>query len=109
MKENILYHGTDTVINEPSLDKCNKYRDFGQCFYLTYNKKMANDWARKKSKDHPVVNKYTINFSTIESGKLKIKRFKADGEWAEFIYNNRYIFKIHVKLKRIRVYIIKII
>ena len=90
MKENILYHGTDTVINEPSLDKCNKYRDFGQCFYLTYNKKMANDWARKKSKDHPVVNKYTINFSTIESGKLKIKRFKADGEWAEFIYNNRY-------------------
>lgn len=90
MKDNILYHGSDSVIYKPELDKCSKYRDFGQCFYLTYDKKMAKDWAKKKSKDHPVVNEYTIDLSTIESGKLKIKRFKADGEWAKFIYDNRY-------------------
>lgn len=93
MKDNILYHGSYSKIYEPDLNKCSKYRDFGQCFYLTYDKKMANDWAKKicknKGKDHPVVNEYTLDFSSIESGNLKIKKFKADGEWAEFIYNNR--------------------
>lgn len=90
MKENILYHGSASEIYEPDLDKCSRYRDFGKCFYLTYNEKMANDWAKTKDKDHPVVNEYTIDFSAVESGKLRIKRFKADGEWAKFIYNNRY-------------------
>lgn len=90
MKENILYHGSASEIYEPDLDKCSRYRDFGKCFYLTYNEKMANDWVKTKDKDHPVVNEYTIDFSAVESGKLRIKRFKADGEWAKFIYNNRY-------------------
>ncbi len=35
-------------MKKPELDKCRKYKDFGQGFYLTKNKKMAQNWAEKQ-------------------------------------------------------------
>jgi len=56
---------------------------------------MATDWAIKHSALYPVVNCFVVNFKDIGSGNLKIKRFKADAEWAEFVYNNRYNRNYH--------------
>lgn len=39
---------------------------------------------------HPVVNSYSLDFRQAETYDLRIKRFWADAEWAEFIYNNRF-------------------
>ena len=43
----VLYHGTDKVLLQPTWNKGSRYRDFGQCFYTTYNRDMAVDWAEK--------------------------------------------------------------
>ncbi len=90
MMNSVLYHGTDVCIYKPDWKLGSRNRDFGNCFYTTYSLKMAQDWAKKKSVQNPVVNGYVIDFKKIESGNLRIKRFVADAEWAEFIYNNRY-------------------
>lgn len=85
-----LYHGTDVVIDAPKWNHGSRYRDFGHCFYTTHSREMATDWAEKRSLLYPVVNCYVVNFKDLQTGTLKVKRFKADAEWAEFIYNNRY-------------------
>lgn len=85
-----LYHGTDVEIDSPHWNLGSPYRDFGQCFYTTHSRAMATDWATKRSKLYPVVNCYVVNFKDLGSGTLKVKRFRADAEWAEFVYNNRY-------------------
>lgn len=86
----ILYHGSDVKVEHPAWDHGSKYLDFGQCFYTTYDRKTAEEWAEKHSVVHPLVSKYALNLKSISSGTLKIKRFTANEEWAKFVYNNRY-------------------
>lgn len=88
-KSLILYHGTDAKITTPDLTKCKTFRDFGKAFYLSYNMGLAKDWAAKKSSASAKVNDYGIVLNDVESGNLRIKRFKADEQWAKFVYNNR--------------------
>ncbi|MBR4984194.1 MAG: DUF3990 domain-containing protein [Proteobacteria bacterium] len=42
----LLYHGSYCVVEEPNLDKCAKYKDFGQGFYLTSSKRQARSFAK---------------------------------------------------------------
>lgn len=88
-KSIILYHGTDVKIPTPDLAKCKKFRDFGKAFYLSYNKELAKDWAIKRNSVSAKINDYGIVLNGVESCTLKIKRFKADEQWAKFVYNNR--------------------
>lgn len=85
-----LYHGTGVRIEEPRWDLGDEGRDFGRCFYTTYDRKTASDWARKNHGASPVVNRYSIDLERLTDGTLKVKRFKADAEWAEFVWRNRY-------------------
>lgn len=43
----ILYHGSDTNVKLPVWNLGSRYRDFGQCFYTTYDRETAEDWADK--------------------------------------------------------------
>ena len=43
----ILYHGSDTNVKLPVWYLGSRYRDFGQCFYTTYDRETAEDWADK--------------------------------------------------------------
>lgn len=87
-----LHHGSNVVVDKPKWNLGSRYRDFGQCFYTTYNEEMAKDWA-KKMDGCTVVNKYIFDWTLLETNcdVLKVKRFKADAEWAKFVYNNRYV------------------
>ena len=67
----MLYHGTDSKVQNPDLLKCNVHRDFGRAFYLSYNKGLAKDWATKKSPTHAKINDYGIILNNIEDGNLK--------------------------------------
>lgn len=86
-----LFHGTRCEFSTPELDKCRKHKDFGQGFYLTENKKMAENWAKKQdSTIGPIlVNIYEIDDKIFTSGGLNVKIFEANREWVEFVYNNR--------------------
>lgn len=82
----LLYHGSDQQVNIPEWNHGSRYRDFGHCFYTTHSRAMARDWAEKASLLTPVVNGYAIDFEVVETHNLRIKRFRANAEWAEFVY-----------------------
>lgn len=85
----VLYHGSDIDVRTPRWNSGSRFRDFGQCFYTTYDRETAKDWAEKITTLYPVVNKYALNLKRIDSTNLRIKRFEANEEWARFVYENR--------------------
>lgn len=92
MSRNIyLYHGSNVKISEPLCDVGEKGHDFGQCFYTTYSRNTAKNWAQKRFPGAEIVNRYSLDLERLLDGRLKIKRFKADAEWAEFVWNNRFV------------------
>jgi len=85
----ILYHGSNSSVKLPVWNSGSRFRDFGQCFYTTYDRATAQNWAEKQSMLNPVINKYAFNLKHMPTAELRIKRFNANAEWAEFVYNNR--------------------
>ena len=89
----ILYHGTNVDFKEIDISKSNKYKDFGQGFYLTDIRMQAEQLAVKKAKlfgGYPIIQEYEFDESLLSAQLLRIKRFDSPTtEWAEFIYKNR--------------------
>ncbi len=88
-----LYHGTNVEFNVIDLTKSNKFKDFGQGFYLTDIKQQAIELSQKRAiRDGgiPIVQEYEFDESSLSGSKLKVLRFdNPTAEWAEFIYKNR--------------------
>ncbi|MCF0241894.1 MAG: DUF3990 domain-containing protein [Treponema sp.] len=42
----ILYHGSYSVVENPDLNKCSRFKDFGQGFYLTTSKEQAKSFSK---------------------------------------------------------------
>ena len=88
-----LYHGTNIDFNVIDLAKSNKYKDFGQGFYLTDIRSQAEQLAAKKSRlfgGYPVIQEYEFDESIFGSNELKVLKFDTPTtEWAEFIFKNR--------------------
>ena len=88
-----LYHGTNVDFDVIDLTKSNKYKDFGQGFYLTDIRSQAEELATKKSRlfgGYPVIQEYEFDESLLSSAELKVLKFdKPSTEWAEFIFKNR--------------------
>ncbi|MCL2102240.1 MAG: DUF3990 domain-containing protein [Fibromonadales bacterium] len=87
----ILFHGSNMEVADIDLSKCQKYKDFGQGFYLTSIKKQACDWARKVArrfgKGKPVLNIYEFNNDLSDLNSIAFAEPNTD--WATFIINNR--------------------
>lgn len=67
-----IYHGTNVDFDTINLEKSNKYKDFGQGFYLTDIRSQAEQLAAKKAKlfgGYPIFRNMnsTKNSSTMES------------------------------------------
>ena len=45
----LLYHGSYVTVEKPILDKCAKFKDFGQGFYLTTSLPQARSFAKLSS------------------------------------------------------------
>lgn len=88
-----LYHGTNIDFDVIDLTKSNKYKDFGQGFYLTDIRMQAEELAAKKSRlfgGYPVIQEYEFNEAMLVSADLRVMKFDAPTtEWAEFIFKNR--------------------
>lgn len=88
-----LYHGTNVEFDVIDLTKSNKYKDFGQGFYLTDIRSQAEELAAKKSRlfgGYPIIQEYEFDESLLSGTDLKVLKFdKPSAEWAEFIFKNR--------------------
>lgn len=88
-----LFHGTNIDFSVIDLAKSNKYKDFGQGFYLTDIRSQAEELAAKKSRlfgGYPVIQEYEFDESILTDKELKILMFASPTtEWAEFIFKNR--------------------
>ncbi len=88
-----LYHGTNVEFEQIDLTKSNRFKDFGQGFYLTDIRQQAAELAEKRAErdgGSPIVQEYEFDENILNDATIKVKRFDAPtAEWAEFIYRNR--------------------
>ena len=90
----ILYHGSNTDIDQIDLKAGISYKDFGQGFYLSAEEQQAKDQAVSKvdqmKTGQPIVNEFLFDEPLMTSGELKVKVFDDYSvEWAEFVLMNR--------------------
>ena len=91
----ILYHGSNTHIEEIDLKRGRRGKDFGQGFYLSPDRLQAQQMAERtvdrEEAGAPILTTYQFDDSILfRPSDLKVKVF--DGysqEWAEFIMMNR--------------------
>lgn len=88
----ILFHGSDSSIDEINLGRCKPFKDFGQGFYLTPSQKYSESMAEAVAiinGTKPVVNTFFfIIDQTIEDVRIKVFG-KPNKEWADFVIKNR--------------------
>lgn len=89
----ILYHGSNSIIEQIDLNKSKPNKDFGRGFYLSENESQAQEMAMFKSMQlggDPVISKFEFDETLLERSDLKIKIFKDySEEWADFVFANR--------------------
>ena len=88
-----VYHGSYTKITEIDLSKCEKNKDFGQGFYVTKNRKHAEEWAERIGyRNHTlgVVTDFEFGKYLYLEKDFKILRFSDySAEWLDFVVLNR--------------------
>lgn len=85
MDNNILYHGSNVIVQNPKILIDGFYKDFGYGFYCTNIKKQARRWAITK-REKSVINKYNY----VKNENLKIYSFtEMSEEWLQFVVNCR--------------------
>ena len=83
--KNILYHGSNVVVQMPKILIIGHYKDFGYGFYCTGFEKQAIRWALTR-KGNSILNKYSYAKNT----DLKILSFSdMTEEWLKFVVDCR--------------------
>ena len=90
MEKQILYHGSNVIVEQPLVSIGRKDLDFGPGFYLTPLFEQASKWAVRiktiRRAKQAIVN--TFEFTLPQD--CKVKRFDAyDKEWLDFIVDSR--------------------
>ena len=89
----ILYHGSNVQIDAIELRRCNRFKDFGQAFYLSADKRQAEEIAQTRADflgGSPIVNSFEFDEQVLSKGILNYKKFHHYGiEWAQFVWDNR--------------------
>lgn len=90
MEKQILYHGSNVVVEHPLVNIGRKGLDFGPGFYLTPLLEQATRWAVRiktlRKAEHAIVNTY--DYFPVDG--YKVKRLAAyDKEWLDFIVDSR--------------------
>jgi len=81
-----VYHGTTLIVDKPSADYSKRYLDFGVGFYITADKKQAENWAKRKAvrlNEKPIINIYSLSDDlTTYNGLI----FGSENvEWLDFV------------------------
>lgn len=82
----ILYHGSQTIVDEPEIRKTKYTKDFGWGFYCTVIKEQAERWAIRKTGTG-----FVNYFEYEEIPSLNIKKFpNVSEEWLDFVAQCRH-------------------
>ena len=86
-----LYHGSLEVVEKPEIRQSNRTLDYGSGFYTTTDYAQAEQWAKRRLKNHKdgaYVNIYEIDIETVR--KANTLWFDSPSEeWVDFVYSNR--------------------
>ena len=90
----IVYHGSNMEVATPLVHSGRNNLDFGKGFYVTTLRKQAERWAetivRLRPQGTAIVNKYELDYKSIEEAGFHILRFEEyNEEWLDFIVANR--------------------
>lgn len=94
----VLYHGSYCVVENPDLEKCAMYKDFGQGFYLTTSREQAQSFAKistTKAKSKGLVPAsekfgYVSSLKVADINSLKIFEFEtSDENWLHCVVAHR--------------------
>lgn len=90
MDKQIVYHGSNVIVEKPLVNIGRKDLDFGPGFYLTPLFEQASKWAARiktiRRAEQAIVNVYEYSLPT----GYNIKRFDAyNKEWLDFIVDSR--------------------
>ena len=91
MKELILYHGSEKIIEKPIFEYGRKNNDFGLGFYCTESNELAKEWACS-SLNNGFSNKYSIDLSNLNVLDLNSPEYNVLN-WITILVTHR-IFKI---------------
>ncbi|MDR0305310.1 MAG: DUF3990 domain-containing protein [Chitinispirillales bacterium] len=88
-----VYHGSYTEIFEIDLFKCEKGKDFGQGFYVTKNRKHAEEWAQRignRNGTAGVVTEFEFGkYLYLEKDFCFLRFADYSEEWLDFVVLNR--------------------
>jgi len=84
-EKEILYHGSNTIVDKPVIQISGYYKDFGYGFYCTRMEKQAVRWALTKRGEH-IVNSYVYKADP----SLRVQTFeKMTDPWLDFVVDCR--------------------
>ena len=95
MKKEIIYHGSEKIIEQPSLKYSGRFNDYGVGFYCAESDELAKEWACKNNKDG-FVNAYELNLEGLNLLNLEDGNHNALN-WIALLLKNR-IFKTDVPI-----------
>ena len=89
----ILYHGSNSAIETIDLTKSKPNKDFGKAFYLSEQKRQAEEMALftvDRFGDKPIITSFEFDETILHNKQFQVKTFDSySREWAEFIFSNR--------------------
>lgn len=97
-KDMLLYHGSFCIVENPILERCAKFKDFGQGFYLTSSIEQARNFSKisaSKAKNNGLISAttefaYVSQFKISDVSDLKCYAFEtANIEWLHCIVAHR--------------------
>lgn len=83
-----LYHGSDTIVDSPSLDRGKPNNDYGRGFYCTLQYDLACEWASKIKGRAGFVNRYELQTEGLRILNLSQKKFTIL-HWITLLLKNR--------------------
>ena len=87
MAEMILYHGSISIIEQPTFGKGKRHNDYGLGFYCTQSLELAKEWAVEEKRDG-YANKYALNLQGLTILNLSQKGFTTL-HWITLLLQNR--------------------
>lgn len=84
----ILYHGSDHIIEKPTIQGSKRNNDYGYGFYCTKSFDLAGEWASKSKGEKCVVNKYSVDFKNLRVLDLTEKKYSILN-WLAILLGNR--------------------
>ena len=87
MAEMILYHGSVSIIEQPTFGKGKRHNDYGLGFYCTQSLDLAKEWAVEENRDG-FANKYLLDLHGLTILDLSQKSFTTL-HWITLLLQNR--------------------